>query len=301
MDQLRALKYFVEVVKAGSFTKAAKQFSVPPSSLSRRVADLEESLGATLLKRTTREVKLTEVGQSYYEQVRSILLDLDECNEAVSNYQSKPMGQLKISAMTGFGETILLPLMDEFNELYPDVVLDITLSDAVSTLSRDDVDLAIRGGYAPNERVVAIELLNNNFIPVASPAYLASEGMPKHPLELRDHKGLYYRTPVGPTPWICTLDGQRKNVSAPAVAVSNEGKWLVRKAIKGQGILMVPRWVLRPYLEDGSLIELDIEPPLNITDNPDFAVYLLYQKQRYSVPKIKAAVDFLVDRVKANS
>jgi DNA-binding transcriptional LysR family regulator len=168
----------------------------------------------------------------------------------------------------------------------------------VSTLSRDDVDLAIRGGYAPNERVVAIELMNNDFIPAASPKYLARMGHPKHPLELREHKGLYYRAPTGPTPWICTLEGQRHDVSAPAVAISNEGKWLVKKAIMGQGILMVPRWVLKPYLDDGSLEELSITPEVNITEDPHFSVYLLYQKQRYLVPKIKAAVDFLVARLK---
>ncbi|GAA3935749.1 LysR family transcriptional regulator [Litoribacillus peritrichatus] len=299
MDQLKALKYFVEVVNTGSFTKAAKAFGVPPSSLSRRVADLEEALGATLLKRTTRTVSVTEIGRMYFEQISSILMDLAASNEAVSSYQSTPMGQLKISAMTGFGETILMPLMDEFSELYPEVVLDITLSDTVSTLSRDDVDIAIRGGYAPNERVIAIELMNNNFIPAASPQYLEKHGTPTHPLELKTHKGLYYRTPVGPTPWICTLDGQRHDVSAPAAAISNAGKWLVNKALKHQGILMVPRWVLKPYLDEGSLVELNIRPQVSITENPNFGVFLLYQKQRYLVPKIKAAVDFLVARVKA--
>jgi DNA-binding transcriptional LysR family regulator len=170
MDQFRALKYFSAVAKTSSFTKAAAMYGVPPSSLSRRVADLENSLGATLLKRSTRDVKLTEVGQRYYAQVLDILNQLEQSNDAVRSYHAKPMGHLHISSMVGFGERILLPLLDEFSQLYPDVVLDVSLSDELSALSRDDVDIAIRGGYAPNERVLAIKLMNNQFIPVAAPS-----------------------------------------------------------------------------------------------------------------------------------
>ena len=147
-------------------------FSVPPSSLSRRIVDLEQSLGATLLKRTTRSVSLTEIGQTYYQQVIDVLSLLENSDEAVRNYQTTPMGALNISAMVGFGERILLPLLDEFNELYPQIILNVNLSDALSTLARDEVDLAIRGGYAPDERVIAIKLMENNFIVVAAPHYL---------------------------------------------------------------------------------------------------------------------------------
>ena len=133
MDQLRAIKYFVKVVEHGSFSKAAELFSVPPSSLSRRVADLEKSLGATLLKRTTRTVSLTEIGQIYYQQVSEVLSLLAYSDETVRNYQATPMGVLNISAMVGFGERILLPLLDEFRELYPQITLNVSLSDDLST------------------------------------------------------------------------------------------------------------------------------------------------------------------------
>ena len=297
MDELRALRYFSKVVETGSFTKAASLFSVPPSSLSRRVADLENNLGATLLKRSTRVVKVTEIGQTYYEQVQQVLHQLEQSNEAVRSYQAKPMGQLRISSMVGFGERILLALLDEFSQLYPDIILDISLSDELSALGRDDVDIAIRGGYAPNERVQAIRLMANEFIPVAAPSYLIEMGTPKSVLELRQHRGLYFRTPSGPNPWLCELDGQWRDVSPPQVAVSNNGKWLANKAIKGQGIMMAPGWMVAPYIQSGELQELFFDVVLKVTQNPDLAVYLLYQKQRYLVPKIKAAVDFIVARV----
>jgi len=298
MDKLRALKYFISVAETGSFTRSAEFFSVPPSSLSRRIADLEKDLGATLFKRSTRVVKLTEIGQSYYQQIDKILAELEHSDEAVRSYQSKPMGRLKISAMAGFGEAILLPLLDEFTELHPLITLDIHLSDELSALGRDDVDLAVRGGYAPNERVVAIKLMENQFIPAAAPSYIQKHGYPHHASDLTKHKGLYFRTPNGPTPWICELNDQWQDVSAPAVAISNAGTWLLEKAIKGRGIVMMPRWVLEPYFEQGQLTELTIYPQINTNQNPAFGIYLLYQKQRYHIPKIKAAVDFLVARIK---
>jgi DNA-binding transcriptional LysR family regulator len=300
MDQLRALKYFVKVVETGSFTKAAALFSVPPSSLSRRVADLEQSLGATLLKRSTRAVNLTEIGQAYYTQVSDILSQLERSDEDVRSYQTTPMGVLNISSMVGFGELLLLPLLDEFSEMYPQITLNVSLSDELSTLTRDEVDLAIRGGYAPDERVLAIKLMENDFIAVAAPSYLEKYGLPVNALELKEHRGLYFKTPEGPTPWLCEIDGQWQDVSAMQALVTNNGNWLVDKAIAGQGILMLPRWVLSAYLDSAELIELNIKPPLSVTQYPNFGVYLLYQKQRYQVPKVKAAVDFLVARLKYN-
>ncbi len=298
MDQLKAIKYFASVVQLGSFTKAAELHNVPPSSLSRRVADLEKNLGANLLIRSTRVVKLSEIGQLYYQQTQDILNQLAQSDEAVRSYQSTPMGRLSISSMVGFGERILLPLLDEFSELYPNITLDVSLSDELLNVGRDDVDLAIRGGYAPDERVLAIKLMDNEFIAVAAPEYLNKHGDPQNALELKHHKGLYFKTPNGPHPWLCEINGQWQEVSAKPVLISNNGKWLVEKAVAGQGIIMMPRWVLQPYLDSGVLQALTIEPKLHITQNSNLGVYLLYASHRYAVPKVKAAVDFLVARVK---
>lgn len=297
MDQLRALRYFNKVAETGSFTRAAAAFSVPPSSLSRRIADLEKNLGATLLKRSTRVVQLTEIGRLYFERTRDILSQLEQSDEAVRSYQSKPQGHLRISAMTGFGERMVMPLLDEFKLLYPDIILDISFSDEVTTLGRDDVDVAIRGGYAPNERVQAVRLMDNEFIPVASSNYLKERGVPTNALELREHSGLFYRTPNGPSPWLCYSDGEWHDVSGIPASISNNGKWLGSQAVAGLGIMMAPRWSLIDYLESGELQELFFQPVLQISQKSDLAIYLLYQRQRYQVPKVKAAVDFFVARL----
>ncbi|WP_320827105.1 LysR family transcriptional regulator [Reinekea sp.] len=297
MDQLRALNYFIAVAESGNFTEAARRFSVPASSISRRIADLEHQLGATLFQRSTRVVRLTEVGRNYLKQVQPLVAQLAQTNESVRTYQTEPMGTLRISSMVGFGELVLLPLLDEFSMRYPKVLLDISLTDELSTLNRDDIDIAIRGGYAPNERVVAIKLLDNRFFPVAAPTYLARAGVPEHPAELRRHAGLYFRTPAGPTPWLSHFDQQWQDVSGPAVAISNHGAWLMAKTLAGEGIVLLPKWVTQPYLDRGELVLLDLQPTVTITSHYDSAVFLLYQKHRYLVPKIKRAVDFLVARI----
>jgi DNA-binding transcriptional LysR family regulator len=301
MDQLRALRYFIKVVETGSFTRAAEAFSVPPSSLSRRIADLEKTLGANLLKRSTRVVQVTEIGQLYFKQVQEILAQLEQSDETVRSYQAKPTGFLRISAMVSFGERLLLPLLEEFKTLYPEIILDVSLSDELSTLSRDDVDIAIRGGYAPNERVQAVRLMENEFIPVAAASYLAAMGTPIKATELKQHQGLFFRTPAGPSPWLCKLDGQWLDVSAVPLAISNNGNWLGQQAIAGRGITMAPRWSVQGYLDSGELQELFIEPTLRVSQNPDLAIYLLYQKQQYLMPKVKVAVDFLVARFSTRS
>jgi DNA-binding transcriptional LysR family regulator len=301
MDQLRALRYFIKVVETGSFTRAAEAFSVPPSSLSRRIADLEKTLGANLLKRSTRVVQVTEIGQLYFKQVQEILAQLEQSDETVRSYQAKPTGFLRISAMVSFGERLLLPLLEEFKTLYPEIILDVSLSDELSTLSRDDVDIAIRGGYAPNERVQAVRLMDNEFIPVAAASYLAAMGTPIKATELKQHQGLFFRTPAGPSPWLCKLDGQWLDVSAVPLAISNNGNWLGQQAVAGRGITMAPRWSVQGYLDSGELQELFIEPTLRVSQNSDLAIYLLYQKQQYLMPKVKVAVDFLVARFSTSS
>lgn len=298
MDQIRALKYFIATAETGNFSSAGKSFDVPASSISRRIADLEASLGAQLLTRTTRSVALTEVGQQYLTQVKGILQQLEQSNQAVRDYQTEPTGTLKISAMVGFGERILIPILDEFSALYPDLILDVVLSDELSKLGRDDVDIAIRGGFAPDERVVAIQLMDNHFVAAASPFYLEKMGTPTSTKELPQHKGLYFKTPKGPTPWLSEISGQWQDVSAPCVLTTNEGKWLTRKALNGEGIVMMPRWVLQPYFDSGELKELIFPEPLTITQNQNLAVYMLYQKLAYATPKVKAAVDFITARVK---
>ncbi len=298
MDKLRALRYFAAVAETGSFTTAAQRFKVPPSSLSRRIADLEADLGATLLTRTTRLVKLTEVGRQYHHSVVDILSRLKLADESVRSYQNQPQGILSISSMTAFGEAVLLPILDKFSEQYPQITLDLRFSDELAVLNRDEVDIAIRGGFAPNDRVVAVRLMSNDFAPVAAPSYLEKHGTPTSVTELPEHYGLFYRSPQRPTPWLGYVNGQWQDVAARPVAISNEAKWLLEQTIAGRGIVMLPPWAYKPFVQKGLLVPLHFDPPLRMTVEGNASVYLLYASQRYQVPKIRVAVDFLIKHLR---
>ncbi|GAL13002.1 transcriptional regulator LysR family [Vibrio astriarenae] len=293
MDQLRAIRYFIVTAEKGSFTQAAKHFNVPASSISRRIADLEQSLDAQLFSRTTRSLSLTEVGEQYYNQVRSVVQQLEQCDQAVRDYQSVPKGTLKITCMSGFAERELIPVLNLFSQAYPEITIDLELNDALSNLQRDDVDIAIRGGFVPDERVIALRLMTNEFIAAASQGYLAQYGVPSSTLSLRHHKGLYYKTPSGSTPWLSEIEGQWHNVSAPTVLSTNSGNWLIEKAIAGEGIIMLPRWVLALHIEAGELVELKFEHSLRVTQQQEMGVYMLYPQRSYASPKVKVAVDFI--------
>ncbi|MDC8829195.1 LysR family transcriptional regulator [Alteromonas gilva] len=297
MDKLRALTYFVETAENASFSAAAKRFDVPASSVSRRIADLESSLGAQLLKRSTRAVTLTEVGELFLNEAKGILARVKLAEQTVHNYQTEPSGVLKVSAMAGFGEQILLPILEDFANQYPNITLDVTVSDELTKLARDDVDIAVRGGFAPNEHVIAKRLMDNAFIPVAAPAYIAQHGLPETPLALTGHSGLFFKTPRGPNRWFCEINGQWHDVSGKTLLSSNSGRWLINSAVKGKGILMLPRWSVKRELATGQLVELTFEQPLQVSRGQDLGIYLLYQKVDYTSPKVKAAVDFIVESI----
>jgi DNA-binding transcriptional LysR family regulator len=299
MDELKALRYFLKVAETGNFTLAANTFKVPPSSLSRRISDLEAHIGASLLHRTTRVVKLTEVGHQYYQQIKDILAQLEDANESARSHNTEPKGLLRISSLVSFGESTLLPLLEEFNLRYPKIVLDVTLSDQLAAFNRDEADIALRGGYAPNERIMAIKLFSNRFYPFAAPGYLKQNGVPVKAEQLTQHKGLFFKTPAGVQPWLIHQGEHWKNVSAEHTVISNNGQWLLKQAEDGRGILMAPRWFTQNSVQQGALVELTISPDVYIaaTEEPG-NIYLLYQKQRYQQAKIKAAVDFLVARIR---
>ena len=197
------------------------------------------------------------------------MAQLEHNDESLRSYQAKPTGFLRISTMMTFGEQILIPFLNEFKPLFPEIILDVSFSDELSNLSWDDVDIAIRGGFAPNERIQAVRLMDNEFIPVASPDYLSSNGIPENATDLRQHQRLFFCTPNGTSPWLFEQDGQWLDVSGKVLSISNNVTWLRKKIASGRGICMAPRWSVQHYLNRGDIKEL------------------------FVVPKVKVAVDFL--------
>ena len=297
MDKLRALQYLVKVADTLSFSRAARAFGVPASSISRRITDLEAELGVELLHRTTRMVRLTEVGALYVEQVRAGMAQLGDADELVAQRSSAPSGTLRISAMPGYGRMLLMPALLDFKQLYSDVVLDVHLSDALVDLGRDQIDIAIRGGRQPQDRIVARKLDPNRFMLAASPQYLARMGTPRTLAELEEHRALMYRGPSAVLKWQgLDEDGWRELAVEPAF-ISNEGASLIELACQHGGLVLLSAWGLRPQLESGELVEVKLEQPVSVSRGGDGGIYMLYLQTRYRIPKVRVAVEFLLERL----
>lgn len=293
MDKLRALQYLIKVADTLSFSRAAKTLGVPASSISRRIADLEAELGVELLHRTTRTVRLTEIGALYLEQVRAGLTQLTDAEELVVLGGGTPSGTLRISAMLGYG-SVLLPVLAAFSERYPDILLDVHLSDTIVDLGRDQIDIAIRGGRKPQDRVVARKLDSNRFILAASPQYLARMGTPRTLEDLVQHRALLYRGPNALIKWQgLDADGWHELPVTPAF-VSNDGASLVAMACQHRGIVLLPEWALQDWLRRGELLQVRLEQPVSVGHGDEAGLYLMYLQRRYQTPKVRVAVEFLM-------
>lgn len=299
MDKLRALNYLLKVADTLSFSRAAKAFGVPASSISRRITDLEAELGVELLHRTTRTVRLTETGAQYLEQVRAGLAQLQDAEELVGHRSQTPSGTLRISTMPGYGQMLLMPALRDFSTQYPDIVLDVHLSDALVDLGRDQIDIAIRGGRQPQDRVVARKLDPNRFILAASPQYLAEHGIPRSLEELCSHRALMYRGPSAVIKWQgLDEDGWRELPMAPAF-ISNDGASLIALACQHRGIVLLTEWALASYLARGELVSFALPQAVSVSRGGESGIYLLYLQTRYRIPKVRVAVEFLVGRLGA--
>ena len=192
MSTINRLAYFNCVVETGSISQASKVFEVQPSSISRQLAALELDLGVRLLNRSTRYVGLTEAGVKYYEYSQRILSELDAAKRAVNDLQQNPKGKLKVSMTVGFGECVMLPLIPQFIAQFPDIDLELELTERVVDLVDENIDIAIRSGQLPDSTLISKRLALNNFLLCASPNYLAQHGKPKTPNDLANFDCIRY-------------------------------------------------------------------------------------------------------------
>jgi DNA-binding transcriptional LysR family regulator len=298
MDQLRAIEYFVKVAELGSFTAAARAVGVPASSVSRRVQDLEAHLGTTLLNRTTRSVSLTELGSVYLEQVRPALKSLDHAKALINDRPSAPSGLLRITANPGYGRVLLMPAIHKLRAKYPDLIIDVELTDQVYNLASHEVDIAIRATADLPDRAIARKLADSTMKLVASPAYLAAHGAPRRLEDLAAHPTLMYRGPNRLIDWHAKTEAGWQDVQTHPVFICNVGRELVEQALAGAGLGLFFGWGIQPELASGELVEVTMEDAsLSITRSESGGIYLLYNQPKYRLNKIKATVDFLLQEL----
>lgn len=291
MDRLDDMLAFIKVVDARSFTAAAARLGLSKSVVSRRLAELEDRLGARLLNRTTRKLSLTEVGQAFYERCTRIIADLEEAERAVGDLHGAPRGRLRLNAPVSFGRLHLAPAIVAFAESYPAIEIDVDLNDRYVDLLEDGYDMAVRIGRLRDSSLVARKLAPCRRAVVASPAYLERFGVPETPEDLTRHNCLLYTNAPTAEQWQFGDGDNLRSVKVGGSMRANNGDLTCAAAVAGLGVAILPTFLCGAALATGDLVRLDL--PLHA---PDTAVYAVYPQNRHLSSKVRAFVDFLAAR-----
>ncbi len=288
MANWEGVSEFVAVAETFSFTDAAKRLNTSVAQVSRRVSALEERLAIKLLNRTTRKVSLTEAGQVYFEQCRHLVEGLEHAELAVTQMQSSPKGLIKITAPATYGERHLAPLLNQFIELYPQVDLELNLTNQKLDLIEAGVDIAIRLGRLENSNLIARRLANRQMYVCASPKYLEAFGEPHTLSELKHHQCL-----VGSLQyWRFKENGRDRTISISGRLKCNSGYALYDAAIRGVGLVQLPDYYVANALAAGELIEV-----LGKYRNDKEGIWALYPENRNLSPKVRLLIDYLAEKM----
>ena len=291
MDRFADLTTFNAVVETGSFTAAAERLEADKSVVSRRIAALEDRLGVQLLRRTTRQLSLTDTGKSFYEHSSRIVSDLLEAESAVLQQHGKLSGRLRVALPLSFGIRHMGAPIDRFNARHPDVFFDLDLSDRLVDLLQNDIDVAVRIGRLTDSTLIARRLFESRTVVCASPAYLEKHGVPQEPADLVGHDCLTYSLVNDPDRWDWFDDqGEHHSVQVKAVMSANNGDLLSQAAADGLGIVMQPTFIAHAYVRAGQLV-----PILEDTRWPSTPAWAVYLPTRHLSYRVREFIDFLVD------
>jgi DNA-binding transcriptional LysR family regulator len=292
-DEFTRIKTFIKVVEAGSFSAAARDVS-STSAVARQVKSLEEELGVRLLNRSTRSLSLTDAGRRFYERVTTIAQELTKAKSEVSSLEEEVKGRLRVSLRVTAGTTIVVPALPKFLAQYPNLELDITLSDERTDLISNNTDVAMWLGELPNSEIVARRLSRSGRIVCGSPAYFERHGIPRKPQDLRDHNCLLYTAPSYSNRWSFTRDGHVEVVEVRGSIRSDNGLVLLSSNLASLGLHVAHRWMVRDYLAQGRMITVLKEYTVNPRTG-DADLYAVYPSSRGLSRKVRVFVDFLVE------
>lgn len=291
MERLTEMMTFVKVVETRSFSAAARQLGSSKSLVSKRVANLEHSLGVRLLTRSTRSMSLTESGTAFYEQCARIAQAIAAAEQTVTRLQEQPRGLLKVTTPVIFGGLYMARLMKSFRERYPDVEIEVNASDRMVDLVEEGYDLAIRLTDDPSPSVVAKRLAPLRWVTCAAPSYLERHGTPQSPQDLLHHECLVYHGPPMQPGWRYRIDGKLTTLNVTGHYRVNTSEVMMQMALAGMGITLAPTYVLAQHLKSGGLVEI---LPDSIA-YPDKSLWVTYLPNRYMQPKVRAFIDHIFE------
>lgn len=298
---LGSIELFCLAAESGSFTAAANLAGVTPAAVSRSVSRLEQRLGVCLFMRTTRQIRLTEGGQAYFEQCRQALSQLVDAENQVSGKQTKPAGHLRISLPVPYAHYRVLPLLPEFRTRYPDVTIETHVSNRNIDFVEEGYDLAIRGRLPPDSNMIGRKLEDAPLVIVATPAYLKRAGVPQTPDDLEKHDCIQFELPSSgrDIPWLIRQGGAIGEVPTEVSTLGGyrtSGDYMssVTLARNGGGLFQTYRFIVEEDLRTGALVEV---LPAYAGATRNFS--LLYPSGRHLPLRVRVFIDFLLEKLAA--
>ncbi len=291
MDSIAGMRILVRVVDSGSFSAAARQLGVAPSSVSRRINELEEDLGARLFARTTRKLSLTEAGQLYYDRARVIIDEVNEAKLALSQLGS-PSGILRVTVPSGIGRELVVSVVPAFLEKYPAIKIVLSMTDRMVDIIDAGIDVAIRVGRQRDSSFKARKIGESKRVVCASPEYLKKAGTPKTPGDLESHNCITWRDHPGHNVWTFRGPAGVSNVRASGNFFAKNADAIVAATVAGLGLSLLPDWNMGIELRQKQL-----QPVLtNYQASPAVSpVYAVHAHQRHVPPKMRVFIDFLIE------
>ena len=305
MDHLLALRVFVRIAESGAFSRAADSMNIPRPTVTKLVQDLEQHLGTKLLHRTTRRVNVTPEGAAYYERATRLIGELDDMDEHASRARAQPHGRLRVDVGSVLASMILIPALPGFRARYPELHVDLGVSDRPIDLVGEGVDCAIRGGLLPDTSLVARRIADMDWVTCASPVYLKARGVPQHPSELapRPAEGKskhripghaiagYFSSLTGRAfPLEFHKDGEQMMVHGQVEVAVNESTAHLSALLAGVGVGQAFKFMAAPHLESGRLRRV-----LDDWTRPRQPLHVLYASNRHLSAKIRLFVDWVAE------
>ncbi len=291
MDKLRAMRIFVRVVEMNGFANAANGLSMPPSTVSRVIKDLEAHLGARLLQRTTRTLSLTPDGILYYDHCRRILSEVDVVESSLSGSTVPPRGKLRVDMSPSLARRVILPSIKDFQGQYPDIDLILTLGDRPVDLVQEGIDCVLRAGIPESSAVLVARRIGSfEWVTCASPEYLKNHGEPKSLEDLKAHRLVQFLS--GRTgrsvDWRFLVDGQERTVRVSGNLAVNDTDAYVTCGLEGLGLIRIANFIARSYLQDGRLVSI-----LGSYGAPEVPLSIMYPQNRHLSPAVRAFVSWV--------
>ena len=293
-DRLGDMRLFAEAAESGSLSAAGRRLGLSPAAASARLLKLEKALASRLFERTTRQLRLTDEGRLYLEHCRIALQAIDDGEAALHASKQQVRGKVRLTATSDFGRNLLNQWLAQFAERYPEVTIALTLSDGMSNLLHDEIDLAIRFSPPQDSSLAARHLARDERLLCASPAYLERFGVPRAPEDLAQHRFVVWVGAMGAQQALEFQRGEeRRQYTIPLDQAweSNDGAMVRDWALAGRGIAYKSIWDLDGYLREDRLRIVLPDWQLRCT-----SVHALFHRNRYMAPRVRALLDFLAER-----